>query len=525
MGITLFFSYSHVDEYFRNELDKHLSILKRQGLIDGWHDRMILAGSEWSHAIDEHLERSQLILLLVSADFLASDYCYDVELKRALELHDRGNARVIPVILRPVDWRGSPFGKLQALPRDARPVTNWENRDSAWLDVARGIRLVCEELAANPTMGPARIPEVSKQSELYQLYDVFLKSGVPNITFVEPEDFGSLKLSLAQPGRGVVIEGPTGIGKTTALKKAIEQLTRQHRFKNTSANVQNIQVLSARNREDVEGLKTLVKWHKGAVAIEDFHRLDVGLRRELIDYLKYLADTEPISKKLVIIGIPHCGQSLVESSPDIATRIDVITLGKVKNELVLEMIERGERALNIAFDRKAEIALAAGGSLNIAQFLCFKLCEEASVLETQSKPTTVRCNIDSAVSKVMDDLSRKFEETVRRFAAMGGRKDSTCLELLEELKQREDGFLSLTQLQANRPDLMGVIAPVPGIMRLFWAFSSSNPPESPSQEDSSLANMLDTLEARCRSDGPPAGPRSIDPLPGSRSFLTVSAVA
>src|SRR5271166_4404636 len=71
----------------------------------------------------------------------------------------------------------------------------------------------------------------------------------------------------------------------------------------------------------------------------------------------------------------------------------------------------------------------------------------------------------------------------------------------------------------------GVIAPVPGIMRLFWAFSPSTPPESPSQEDSSLANMLDTLEARCRSDGPPAGPRSIDPLPGSRSFLTVSAVA
>ena len=71
----------------------------------------------------------------------------------------------------------------------------------------------------------------------------------------------------------------------------------------------------------------------------------------------------------------------------------------------------------------------------------------------------------------------------------------------------------------------GVIAPVPGIMRLFWAFSPSNPPESPSQEESSLANMPDTLEARCRSDGPPAGPRSIDPLPGSRSFLTVSAVA
>ena len=79
--------------------------------------------------------------------------------------------------------------------------------------------------------------------------------------------------------------------------------------------------------------------------------------------------------------------------------------------------------------------------------------------------------------------------------------------------------------ECRAPDEEGVIAPVPGIMRLFWAFSSSNPPESPSQEESSLASMPDTLEARCRSDGPPAGPRSIDPLPGSRSFLTVSAVA
>src|SRR5512135_3219189 len=90
----------------------------------------------------------------------------------------------------------------------------------------------------------------------------------------------------------------------------------------------------------------------------------------------------------------------------------------------------------------------------------------------------------------------------------------------------EEHTITQSVLALERPaDWKGVIAPVPGIMRLFWAFSSSNPPESPSQEDSSLANMLDTLEARCRSDGPPAGPRSIDPLPGSRSFLTVSAVA
>ena len=99
-------------------------------------------------------------------------------------------------------------------------------------------------------------------------------------------------------------------------------------------------------------------------------------------------------------------------------------------------------------------------------------------------------------------------------------EDSVELRVREVLENK-----LLTILDEFGVDKTGVIAPVPGIMRLFWAFSPSTPPESPSQEDSSLANMLDTLEARCRSDGPPAGPRSIDPLPGSRSFLTVSAVA
>src|SRR5437879_4103120 len=106
------------------------------------------------------------------------------------------------------------------------------------------------------------------------------------------------------------------------------------------------------------------------VIIDDFHRLDLQLQRELIDYLKYLADTEPLSKKLVIVGISQTGQALVDTSFDVATRIDVFKLGLVSDELLLHMVEKGENALNIKFDRKAEIVLAASGSLNIAQFLC-----------------------------------------------------------------------------------------------------------------------------------------------------------
>ncbi|MEI7870090.1 MAG: TIR domain-containing protein [Candidatus Methylumidiphilus sp.] len=138
--LEVFFSYAHEDEALRDELAKHLSLLKRQGVISEWHDREITAGSQWKDQIDGHLESASIILLLVSADFLNSDYCYDIEMNRALERDARGEACVIPIILRPVDWQGAPFGRLQCLPKDAEPVTSWPNRDEAFLDIAKGIR-------------------------------------------------------------------------------------------------------------------------------------------------------------------------------------------------------------------------------------------------------------------------------------------------------------------------------------------------------------------------------------------------
>ena len=139
-AIEVFFSYSHRDEGLRKRLEDHLSILRRQGVISGWHDRMIGAGQEWKGEIDRRLESARIILLLISPSFLASDYCYDVEMKRAVERHDRGEATVIPVILRPCDWHGAPFGKLQGLPKDAKPVISWRDRDEAFKNVAEGIR-------------------------------------------------------------------------------------------------------------------------------------------------------------------------------------------------------------------------------------------------------------------------------------------------------------------------------------------------------------------------------------------------
>ena len=145
-AIRLFYSYSHKDEELRKELEDHLSLLRRQGVISGWHDRMIGAGEEWKGQLDKNLEEAQIILLLISPSFLASDYCYDIETKRALDRHDKREATVIPVLLRPVDWQGAPFFRLQGLPIDLRPVTTWTNRDEAFTDIAKGIRSAIERM-------------------------------------------------------------------------------------------------------------------------------------------------------------------------------------------------------------------------------------------------------------------------------------------------------------------------------------------------------------------------------------------
>lgn len=145
-AIDVFLSYSHADECMRDKLEKHLAIFRRRGVITIWHDRKILAGEEWAGNIDEQINVADIILLLVSADFLSSDYCYSIEMERALQRHEEGEACVIPVILRPCYWQEAPFGKLQALPEDAKPITTWSNDDEAYLSVAQGIRSVVEKL-------------------------------------------------------------------------------------------------------------------------------------------------------------------------------------------------------------------------------------------------------------------------------------------------------------------------------------------------------------------------------------------
>jgi tetratricopeptide (TPR) repeat protein len=162
--LQVFISYAHEDESLCQEFLTHLSQLQRDGMIRDWHDRRISGGSEWAGQIDEHLNTADIVVLLVSPDFLASEYCYDVEMKRALERHAAGTARVVPVILRPADWKTSPFSVFNALPTDGKPVVDWKTHDHAFLNVVEGLRQVIRELREPALIEPviAALPRIRK---------------------------------------------------------------------------------------------------------------------------------------------------------------------------------------------------------------------------------------------------------------------------------------------------------------------------------------------------------------------------
>jgi DNA-binding CsgD family transcriptional regulator len=168
--IEIFFSYSREDKPLRDDLEIHLSSLKRQGVISSWHDRQIVPGSEWTEEIDRHMKTADIILLLISSDFVASKYCYEVELPNAIARHEAGEAFVMPILLRPVaGWENLPFAKLQVFPSGGRPITQWSNENEAFVDVVMGIRMMVESLLKQRAQRAYDYVLTPREAEIWQL--------------------------------------------------------------------------------------------------------------------------------------------------------------------------------------------------------------------------------------------------------------------------------------------------------------------------------------------------------------------
>ena len=293
-GIELFFSYSHRDEALRDELAKHLRLLERQKVLSAWHDRQITAGSEWAGQIDQHLEQAQIILLLISADFLNSDYCYDIELNRAMERHHQKAAVVIPVILRPVDWQGASFSRLQALPKNAQPVTTWDNQDEALADIAKGIRKVVTELAqkvieaepeTEPETEPALVPEGAPDETAprtpvaaLEFPDGQVPLGSPFYVERSPIEADCFQ-AIVNPSALIRIKAPRQVGKSSLMAQVLDH-AQQQGYRTVNLSFQEA------DGDIFESLEGLLQWLCASVA----HTL--GLPDQLANYW-----TGPLAKK------------------------------------------------------------------------------------------------------------------------------------------------------------------------------------------------------------------------------------
>ncbi len=291
---------------------------------------------------------------------------------------------------------------------------------------------------------------------ILEMQKVFVLSGVPEHTFVQPVEYTRLLVALRTDGRSVVIEGPSGIGKTTSVVKAIDDAKIAER----------VIMLSARKREDVEFIRDLPsQLPLDTVVIDDFHRLDKPSKKMLADLMKTLADEGAKDSKLIVLGIPHAGQSLISFGKDLANRIEIIPFEANPEYKIDELLTKGEKALNIALNIKDEILRAAQGSFYIAQMLAYQTCIRSNVLQTSASasPTSTSESFESVKVHVMNSLARSFHDTSIAFARgtkLRREGRAPYLHLLYWLSQSDNWSIKVDREADRHPAQRGSVSQV-----------------------------------------------------------------
>lgn len=300
------------------------------------------------------------------------------------------------------------------------------------------------------------------------LEEVFRLSGVPTITFVHPERYDEIKVSVRTPGRCLVIEGPSGIGKTTTITRVLGDL----------GIVDKVTALSARKSSDVELIDALPDMGEiGTVIVDDFHRLGDATKAKLSDFMKVLADAESDASKLILIGINKAGHQLIKFAHDLGLRIDVFRLEANPIELLERVVGLGEESLNIEIKERRDVAERAQGSFQLVQLLCHKLCVLDGVTESQELKKSISTSINVAMEDVIFDLARQFKDAAVTFARGSRlRKEGRApyLHILHWLSQSEDWSLDLSEAMIAHPEMKGSIGQV---IEKGWLLALLNDPE------------------------------------------------
>ncbi|MFT3786034.1 MAG: TIR domain-containing protein [Tepidisphaeraceae bacterium] len=285
------------------------------------------------------------------------------------------------------------------------------------------------------------------------LEEVFKIGGVPTYTFVEPEEFPRLKVSLRTPGRPVIIEGPSGIGKTSAVRTALKELGMSS----------SVTPLTPRKVADIDYIRELPSLGDvGTVIIDDFHKLPNELRATIADYAKHLADEARDGTKLVLIGINQAGRRLISLATDLNNRVDIIPMGSSSDSQVRTLIKKGEAALNIDINVADEIADESQGSFYIAQMLCHAVCVRSSVLDRADAAVPIKTTVSFSLvkSEVVEKLELTFGDRCKRFcrgSKLRPEGRAPYLHVMNWLASAKDWTLQLDDAMHQHPNLKGSV--------------------------------------------------------------------
>ncbi len=474
--VQVYVSAASADKRFVQTLERHLAPLATRGAIQIWHRGMVRGGEVTEVVAGAKLREADLVLLLVSADYLADPVSIE-ESERAMELLASKGTRVVPVLARASLWQLSSFRRLTAFPRSGLPLASAPRPDDAFGELASHVAELVADLRTRNELPPSSeddpfrgigrgtespnalvgSPNVREGKDIGA---VFARNAPPDDTYVEPEQLPRIRRALRELGRGLVVEGPSQIGKSTAVRSALG---------GAAALWINLEGRSA----EKEVRRVLLDEGKieGHVVIDNAQKLHhhPALLNELARFVRWLADQRPARCKVTFIGISDVARRLVATQRDLSGRFDLVEMHSQKVEKIRELISRGEQAANVRFLHKAEIAGAARGSFHLAQELSYRcVVAEDEALETVQKGPAREIHVlpddEQVRGRLKEDLSLSFDAPVFGLAT-ADRDTATpgaCLALLWLLSVSPDGRVVLSLAEERYPHLTASFAWVAG---------------------------------------------------------------
>jgi 3',5'-cyclic AMP phosphodiesterase CpdA len=463
--------FSSEDEPIARDLLDLAAVLEMQGIVKNWSPLDLLPGQDRASEIDSRVRRADVVMILAGDGKFAPP--------PALALRAQSEARFVLVAVRPIRL---PAESILVLPRDGEPLLARRDRRAGLLDVIKGLQELAEPLppvsvtsvgrlddsvvVATATVGPppavaavvaAPTIVITAVSSPLRIDEIFQLNGAPSLTFIEPPKFDELKYHLGTMGAGLIVEGPSRVGKSTAVKKAMEalQIPESSQLWWDGRTPPSLEVLQ-------EKLQALQKATENSwLFVDDFHSItDEKVRQALAFGIKGLADQGPRSHgKVILIGINPLAGSLVQAMPDLAGRFRIhrldIDRDLKRSTKIAELVIRGEQAANLRFKRRDEFVIAADGSFYLAQFLCNKAAIASGVMQRPATIVEISRGPADAISAIQEELAAQFRAPLLEFAAfdVAPPPRGAGLTLLWLLSRSSEGFFAVKDARLRFPML------------------------------------------------------------------------